>query len=84
MSVLGDDRATPVETIDQLESNGLNPLGALARAPGWPYYDRMNATALHRATVPLAIVRWLIGLGILAALVFALSADVQQFDVSRE
>jgi hypothetical protein len=40
--------------------------------------------ALQRPAMPLVMVRRLIGLGLLAALVFAWAADVQQFGASRE
>jgi hypothetical protein len=56
----------------------------VAVSRGWPYVDQMNAIALRGSIVPLTVVRRLVILGLLAALVFDLSADVQQFDTSRD
>jgi hypothetical protein len=44
----------------------------------------MNAIALRRPAIPLTVVWRLIRVGLLPALVFALSADVQQFEASRD
>jgi hypothetical protein len=44
----------------------------------------MKAITLHRPAIPLTIVWWLFRLGVLAALVFALSADAQQFEASKD
>jgi hypothetical protein len=45
---------------------------------------RANALALRRPIVPLVIVLHLFRLGLLAALIFAVSADTQQFEASRD
>jgi hypothetical protein len=44
----------------------------------------MSSIDIPRPVVPLTILRWLYRAGVLAALVFALSADAQLFDASRE
>jgi hypothetical protein len=48
------------------------------------YIDAMRSVALPRPRVPITVVWWLIRLGVLAALVFALAGDAQLFDASRE
>jgi len=60
---------------------GLNLAEGSGEPPEPPYIEDMNAIALRP---PLLIVRWLVRVGLLPALVFALSADVWQFEASRD
>jgi hypothetical protein len=48
------------------------------------YVDAMRSIALPRSLVPLTVAWWLVRLGVLAALVFALVGDAQLFDASRD
>jgi hypothetical protein len=67
--------------------SSLSPQSAgegMAGREGSNHIIDMNAIALGRPALPLSAVRRLVWLGLLAAFVFALSADVQQFEASKE
>jgi hypothetical protein len=81
---LGLEASEPLPIAGVDKSAGESAGRPLADRLGMTYIPKMSAIALRRPIAPLTVLTWLFRLGLLPALVFALSGDVQQFEASRD